>query len=369
MLVLDNALGNPAHRHGDAVVSGSLALDDLIGAVPHLPVQPLEVLRIQTPSPDAGKVLQAQAGHAGLAPDRQLAVPVLAGNERMDVPAVHPQLLAHQLLEPSGIQHRAGADDPLPGVPGDLPGRVRQHNQQNAAEFPGCDLPDDALHDLDILADQVQPGFAGLLVGPGGDDHQAAVGDVVVGPRRDLHCPAIGQTVAEVYGLALRLFMVHIQQHHLGKQSLLEKAESDGRSHKSAANDPYFSRISIHLQLSFPISCALSSSAFEKSYSVLCRMDKFAGTICYGSIGGLAGDGYVQEQDVMRRTPSVCQRTRGAKEHSGRGPGSASRSSAATLCFTLYPSQPISYQRISLASRSRGKLEPSPRYTVVDCGS
>ena len=95
------------------------------------------------------------------------------------------------------------------------------HNQQNPLEGPGGNLPNDAFHNGGVALDKLEPGLVRLLVHPGGNHHQAAVGDVVVSPGGDVHGRAVGQTVAQVHGFPLRLLLVGIHQHQVGKQPLL----------------------------------------------------------------------------------------------------------------------------------------------------
>ena len=57
---------------------------DFVRAVPHLPVQPLKILRAQFPFPNAAKVLQRQTGDVSLAPHRQLAVPVFSDDKGVE---------------------------------------------------------------------------------------------------------------------------------------------------------------------------------------------------------------------------------------------------------------------------------------------
>ena len=242
-LVLDDALGNAGHRHGDAVVGGALALDDLIGAVPHPLVDALGGSGVVVVAPELAEPLQGDAGDVGAAPHRQLAVPVLADDEGVDVAAVHVQVLAQQELQPGGVQHGAGAEHPVGGIAGNLHGGVGEHvhgvghDHQHALKGAGGDLGDDGLEDAHVLVDEVQAGLAGFLVGPGGDDHQGAVGHVLIGAGVNLHGGEVGQTVAEVHGLALRLVVVGVNEHHLGEQPLLNEAEGDGGAHEAAADD------------------------------------------------------------------------------------------------------------------------------------
>ena len=87
------------------------------------------------------------------------------------------------------------------------------HDEQDAPKGPGGDLGDDGVENVHVLADELQAGLARLLVGPGGNDDEGAVGQVVVGPGVHVHGGDIGQAVAEVHGLALRLVPVGVDEH------------------------------------------------------------------------------------------------------------------------------------------------------------
>ncbi len=116
VFIPDDGGSDAANAHGDAVAGDSLAPDDLIGAVPDLTVEPVHIRPAEGLAANAAEIFQCQTGDIGLAPNCKFAVPVFTDDESVDVPAVHPQLLAQQLLEPPGVQHGAGADDPLSGI-------------------------------------------------------------------------------------------------------------------------------------------------------------------------------------------------------------------------------------------------------------
>ena len=180
---------------------------------------------------------------------------MLADDEGVDVAAVHTQVLAQQELQPGGVQHGAGAEHPVGGIAGDLHGGVGEHvhrvghDHQHSLKGAGGDLGDDGLEDAHVLVDEVQAGLAGLLVGPGGDDDQGAVGHVLIGAGVDLHGGEVGQTVAQVHGFAFRLVVVGVNEHHLGEQPLLDEAEGDGCAHEAAADDGNLAMI--HMDPSF----------------------------------------------------------------------------------------------------------------------
>ena len=46
VLIPDDALADPAHRHGDAVIGGAFFLNNLIGAVAHIGVDALHGLHM-----------------------------------------------------------------------------------------------------------------------------------------------------------------------------------------------------------------------------------------------------------------------------------------------------------------------------------
>ena len=150
-LVFHDALGNAGYRHSDAVVGGALSLNDGIGAVPHLLFDSVQLLPVVEDPPQLAKPVQVHAGDIGAAPHRKLAVPVLPNDGGVDVPAVHPQGLPQQILQPRGVQHRPGADHMAGRQAGQPPGRIGEHihrvghHQQNPLEQPPGQLWDDAL--------------------------------------------------------------------------------------------------------------------------------------------------------------------------------------------------------------------------------
>ena len=242
LLIQHDALGDAAHRHGDAVVGGALALDDLVGAVPDVLVDALHGGPVVVVAPQLAEVVQVDAGDVGAAPHGQLTVAVLADDDGVDVAAVHPQVLAQQLLEPGGVQHGARAEHPVGGQARHVPRSVGQHvhrvgyDEEDALEVPAADLGDDGFEDGHVFADQVQAGLAGLLIGTGGDDDEAAVGGVVVVAGVDVHGGGVGQTMAQVHGLALGLGAVGVDEDQLGEQAPLHQGKGDGRAHESAAH-------------------------------------------------------------------------------------------------------------------------------------
>ena len=56
------------------------------------------------------------AGNVGPAPDRQLAVPVLADDKGVHAAAVHLQMLSQQIFQAGSVQHGARADHPVGGA-------------------------------------------------------------------------------------------------------------------------------------------------------------------------------------------------------------------------------------------------------------
>ena len=75
-------------------------------------------------------------------------------------------------------------------------------------------MRNDGLENLHIPLNQVQSGFARLLVGASGDDRQGAVCQVLVGAGVEIHFGGIGQAVAQIHGLTFGLGLVGIQEHH-----------------------------------------------------------------------------------------------------------------------------------------------------------
>ena len=118
--------------------------------------------------------------------------------------------LAQHVAETSGVQHGAGADDALVVQAGSLPYGVSQDvhwvggNQEDAIKVIRHDIGDDAVHDLDVLAHQVQAGLARLLCGTGADDDHIGVCAIGVGALGDAGASGgPDNTVVEVHDVAL----------------------------------------------------------------------------------------------------------------------------------------------------------------------
>ena len=94
MLVADNALRDPAHRHGNTVVGGAFPLDDFVSAVPHGPVNPVHGLIMLVVAAELAEIIDADTGDIGAAPDGKLAVAVFTDNIGVNASAVHIEMLA-----------------------------------------------------------------------------------------------------------------------------------------------------------------------------------------------------------------------------------------------------------------------------------
>ena len=176
---------------------------------------------------------------------------MLADDEGVDALAVHGQMLAQLILQAGGVQHRARADDPVLRETGQLDGGIGQdidgvgHHQQDAAAVPLGDLGDDALENVQVLVDKIQPGLAGLLACTGRDDDDGGVHDVVVGAGIDLHVADKGDAVADVHGLTLGLGGVGVDEDDLGKQLALHQRKGRGRADEAAADDGDLAEIDV----------------------------------------------------------------------------------------------------------------------------
>ena len=131
------------------------------------------------------------------------------------------------------------------------------HDHQDALEIPAGELGNNAFQNRYVLANQVQAGLAGLLVGSGGDDDHGAVGHVVVVSGVDAHGGSVGQTVAQVHGLAFRLLPVGVDEHQLGENALLHQTESDRGSHKTAADHRGLSYVDHSINAPFQLAVVL----------------------------------------------------------------------------------------------------------------
>ena len=226
-----------------------LAGDDLIGAVFHAFGNLVHGFFMLKMPAHFAKIVQRHAGHVGAGPGGDFAVPMLADDEGVHAAAVHLQMLAQQIFQPRGVQHRAGADHPvfrhagiaLGGLGEDVHGVG--HHQQHALAPAGAQFVHDGLHDGHVFLHQLQPGFAGLLRRAGGDDDHGGVGGVVIGAGVDLHGLGEGQAVADVQRFALGPGGIGVDERQLGEQAALHQRERRGRAHKPAAHDGRLAKI------------------------------------------------------------------------------------------------------------------------------
>ena len=77
-------------------------------------------------------------------------------------------------------------------------------DKEDAVKVIGHDIGDDAVHDLDVFAHQVEAGFARLLCGTGADDNHIGVCAIGVGALGDASAGGgPNNAVIEVHDVAL----------------------------------------------------------------------------------------------------------------------------------------------------------------------
>lgn len=156
------------------------------------------------------------------------------------------EVLPEQVFEPRGVQHGARADHPGGGEAGQLERHIGEdvnrvgHHQQDGVPVAADDLGDDRPENLHVLAYQVDARLAGGLRRARRDDHQPGVGQVGVISRVDVDGTHEGDAVGDVHRLSLRLLLVDVEQHQLGKQSAAQQGVGGGRAHRTAADDRAF---------------------------------------------------------------------------------------------------------------------------------
>ena len=94
---------------------------------------------------------------------------------------------AQHVAEPSRVQHGAGADNLVPIQARVLPYGIGEDvhrigcDQEDTIEAIGHHFVHDGLHDLHVLANELQPRFTRLLSGTSTNDDHGGVGAIRVG--------------------------------------------------------------------------------------------------------------------------------------------------------------------------------------------
>ena len=235
--------------------------DDLVGAVLHILRDLPHALLMLVEAPHLTEIPERNPGYIRAAPGRDLAVPVLSDDEGVHASVVNGEMLPEEILESCGIQHRAGAKDPVLRETAQLRRRIGQDvhricdNEQDPAAVSLLDLRNDGLKDPDILLHEVQPRLPRLLTGTRRNHDDGRIHDIVVGTGINLHRLCKRKPMADVQCLSLCSVLIRVDQHHLREKAALHQGKGRARSHESAADNRNLPVIYFrHFCLPFPYS-------------------------------------------------------------------------------------------------------------------
>ena len=246
--------------HGNAVISGSLPVNDIVGAVFHLAVDSFHGVSMTVMAPELTEIMNRYACHISTAPYSKLTVPVLANDKSVDALCINGKVFAQKIAEPGRIQDSAGTEDTAAGESGDPVSSVGKdihgigNDQKQAFAASSGDFWNNAFQNADIFVDQIQPCFAGLLVCAGSDDDQGAVDDIIISTCVNAGSVHIGTSVTKIHGFALGFLTIRVDQYQFCEKALVHQAESCSGSHETTADHSGFSHIYHKKIPPFPIS-------------------------------------------------------------------------------------------------------------------
>ena len=184
---------------------------------------------------------------------------MLAHDVGVYVSGIHLQVFAQKITQARRVQGSAASQHPPwvePGQHAGDPGhdvhRVGCHQEYPVKARGGHRIDDGAEH-LGVALQQVQTGFPRLLGHPGADHHDVRIRAVAVLPRVDRHAGVgEGQAVVQVHGFPDRPGLVHVDQHQLVADRLVQQAVGVAHPYHPGANDYHFPLIYSHSSTHFP---------------------------------------------------------------------------------------------------------------------
>ena len=249
LFIADDRFTDAFDGHGDTVVGGAFALDDLIGAVLDPFGDQLLLLFIVLEVFEHAVVDQRETGDLRAAPGDDLAVAVLADDIGVAVAGVDADIVADHGLEAGGVEDRAGPEDTVFGEAAHLDGGVGQDidrvrdDDEHSADVSLFEFRHDEPEDPDVLFDEVQPGLPRSLGRARGHDDDRRVGNVIVGAGVDVHGTGKRQAVGDVHRLSFGFCLVCVDEDHFREQSALHQCETGGGADESASDHGNFSGV------------------------------------------------------------------------------------------------------------------------------
>lgn len=153
-------------------------------------------------------------------------------------------MVGNEETKPGRVEIGTRPDNPIGGKPGELPGDVGQHidrigdDEQNGVRRVVGERGDDVAEESDVPLQQVQPGLALDLAGPGGDNAEVGPGrHGVVDGGVDLGAGEEGGGVLEIEHLAAELVGLGVDEGELIGEVLGEDGLGDGHADVAGADD------------------------------------------------------------------------------------------------------------------------------------
>ena len=155
-------------------------------------------------------------------------------------------MIAEQGAKTGGVEHGAAAENPVFGEAGQFEGNRSHHvhrvgsNDDNGVGRVFGQLRNDVFKNSDVGCQQVVAGFAGFLVGAGGDDDDVGVAEIAVSPG--LNFVGIGKRggVRDVFGFGLGPFGVLVNQNHFAGNAPHQQRKRCGTADAAGTDNSYF---------------------------------------------------------------------------------------------------------------------------------
>ena len=152
-------------------------------------------------------------------------------------------MVAEQGAEAGSVKYGSAAEDPVFGKTGEFDGNGSHDvhrvggDYQNGVRRMFRQLGNDAFKNFDVGGQKVVAGFAGFLVGAGGNDDDVGVFQVFISAGFDFVGIGKRRRVGDVFGFRFRSFGVLVDQNHFARNPAHDEGESRGAADPAGADD------------------------------------------------------------------------------------------------------------------------------------